>query len=50
MFPFKLLEVNYIKNRKSGKRSENIMIQKLNNSALGTRSRNSGLKALMRQH
>ena len=36
MFLFKLLEVNYIKNKKSGKRSGNIMIQKLNNSALGT--------------
>ena len=41
MFPFKLLEVYYIKNKKSGKRSENIMIQKLNNSALGTRSRDA---------
>ena len=29
MFPFKLLEVYYIKNKKSGKRSENILIQKL---------------------
>ena len=28
MFPFKLLEVYYIKNKKSGKRSENIMVKK----------------------
>ena len=27
MFPFKLLEVYYIKNKKSGKRSENIMVK-----------------------
>ena len=29
MFPFKLVEVYYIKNKKSGKRSENIMVKKL---------------------
>ena len=49
MFPFKLLEVYYIK-KKSGKRSENIMIQKLNNTALGTRSRDSAVRALLRHH
>ena len=29
MFPFKLLEVYYIKNKKSGKRSKNIMVKNL---------------------
>ena len=29
MIPFKLLEVYYIKNKKSGKRSENIMVKKI---------------------
>ena len=29
MFPFKLLEVYYIKNKKLGKRSENTMVKKL---------------------
>ena len=29
MFPFKLLEVYYIKNKKSGKISENVMVKKL---------------------
>ena len=50
MFPFKLLEVYYIKDKKSGKRSGNIMVQKLNKSALGTRSRDSGVRALLRYH
>ena len=49
MFPFKLLEVYYIKNKKFGKRSENIMIQKLN-TARGTRSRVYSMRALMRHH
>ena len=29
MFPFIILEVYYIKNKKSGKRSENIMVKTL---------------------
>ena len=51
MFPFKLLEVYYIKkNKKSGKRSENIMVQKLTKSDPGTRSRDSGVRALIMRH
>ena len=51
MFPFTLLEVYYIKNKKSGKRNEKYYDTKIAyNSALGTRSRDSGVRALMRHH
>ena len=43
MFPFKLLEVYYIKNKKSRKRSEKIMVQKLKYCVLGTRSQDSSV-------
>ena len=51
MFPFIILEVHYIRNKKSGKRSENIMGQKkIKSAALGTRSQDSGVRVQVQHY